>query len=149
MEVDTLHYLLLVASSRSNQAMMARTREYGLMPGQPKVLEYVAENEGRLQRDIARACATDRATITGVLGRMEEAGLVTRTPKEGDRRALEVRLTGAGWLEAEHVAHCGAEVDEIACAGMTAEERDELAALLGRVIKNFEAERDQERKGNG
>lgn len=148
MEADTIHHQLLVAFGRSNHAMLSRTREYGLMPGQPKVLEYVAENEGCLQRDIAQACAMDRATVTGVLGRMEEAGLVTRTPKEGDRRALEVRLTDAGWLEAEHVACCGAEVDEIACADMTPEERDELSALLARVIANFEAARDSEKKGN-
>lgn len=147
MEADTIHHQLLVAFGRSNHAMLSRTREYGLMPGQPKVLEYVAENEGCLQRDIAHACAMDRATVTGVLARMEEAGLVTRTPKAGDRRALEVRLTDAGWLEAEHVTCCGAEVDAIACAGMTPEEREELSSLLGRVIANFEAAGEHEERG--
>ncbi|MBM6774583.1 MarR family transcriptional regulator [Olsenella profusa] len=140
MEADTIHHLLLVTFGRSNHAMTSRTRRYGLMPGQPKVLEFVADNEGCLQRDIANACAMDRATVTGVLGRMEEAGLIERRPKEGDRRALEVRLTDAGWEAAEHVAICGAEVDEIACADMTADERDELARLLARVNENFEQE---------
>ena len=143
MEVDTIHHQLLVAFGRSNHAMISRTREFGLMPGQPKVLEYVAEREGCLQRDIARACAMDRATVTGVLGRMEEAGLVERRPKAGDRRALEVHLTDSGWAEAEHVACCGAEVDAVAHRGMTAEEREELSRLLARVIENFEeAERE-------
>lgn len=140
MEVDTIHHLLLVTFGRSNHAMTSRTRRYGLMPGQPKVLEFVADNEGCLQRDIATACAMDRATVTGVLGRMEEAGLIERRPKEGDRRALEVRLTDQGWKAAEHVAICGAEVDEIACAGMTAAEREELSRLLVRVNENFERE---------
>lgn len=143
MESDTLHHLLLSAFSHSNHAMMARTRSFGLMPGQPKILEYVADNEGCLQRDIARACVMDRATVTGVLGRMEEAGLIERRPKKGDRRALEVRLTDEGWAAAERVAVCGAEVDEMACAGMTAEERDELSRLLARVRDNFKrAERE-------
>lgn len=139
MEVDTIHHLLLVAFNRSNHAMVSRTRQYGLMPGQPKVLEHLAEHEGCLQRDIAHACAMDRATVTGVLGRMEEAGLIVRTPKEGDRRALEVRLTEAGWAAAEHVACCGAEVDAIACAGMDEREREELSRLLARMKENFEA----------
>ena len=121
MEVDTIHHQLLVAFGRSNHAMISRTREFGLMPGQPKVLEYVAEHEGR----------------------MEEAGLVERRPKAGDRRALEVHLTDSGWAEAEHVACCGAEVDAVAHRGMTAEEREELSRLLARVIENFEeAERE-------
>ena len=138
MELDTIHHQLLVAFSRSNRAMTSRTREFGLMPGQPKVLEYVADNEGCLQRDIAKACAMDRATVTGVLGRMEDAGLVERRPKAGDRRALEVWLTDAGWAAAEHVAVCGAEVDAVAHAGMTEDERETLSKLLARVIKNFE-----------
>ena len=137
MESDTIHHLLLVAFSRANHAMNARTRDHGLMPGQPKVLEYLAGNEGCLQRDIARACEMDRATATGVLGRMEGMGLIERRPKAGDRRALEVWLTPAGWEAAECVARYGAEVDEIACTGLTNEERDVLARLLVRVRDNF------------
>lgn len=138
MELDTIHHQLLVAFSRSNHAMTSRTREFGLMPGQPKVIEYVAQNDGCLQSDIARGCAMDRATVTGLLARMEEAGLVERVPKAGDRRALEVHLTDAGWAAAEHVARCGAQVDAIAHADMTASEREALSELLARVIENFE-----------
>ena len=125
MELDTIHHQLLLAFSRSNHAMTSRIRAFGLMPGQPKVLEFVAENEGCLQRDIARACAMDRATTTGLLARMEETGLVERRPKAGDRRALEVWLTDAGWAAAEHAAVCGAEVDAIAAW---------LASLPGEVV---------------
>ncbi len=140
MELDTIHHQLLMAQSHANRAMMARVRERGLLPGQPKVLEYVADNEGCLQRDIAEACMMDRATVTGVLARMEAAGLVERRAKQGDRRALEVRLTDAGWDAAEFVARCGAEVDGIAHAGMSAEERETLSRLLARVTESFERE---------
>lgn len=143
MELDTIHHQLLLAFSRSNHALTSRIRAFGLMPGQPKVLEFVAENEGCLQRDIARACAMDRATTTGLLARMEEAGLVERRPKAGDRRALEVWLTDAGWAAAERVAVCGAEVDAIAHADMSAEERETLSRLLARVIDNFAAEEEK------
>lgn len=144
MENDTIHHLLLIAFSRSNRAMTGLIRTFGLMPGQPKVLEFLADNEGCLQRDIAQACAMDRATVTGVLGRMEEAGLIERRPKKGDRRATEVRLTDAGWVAAEQVALCGADVDEVACEGMSPDEREELARLLARVAKNFEGARERD-----
>ena len=143
MELDTIHHQLLLAFSRSNHAMTSRIRAFGLMPGQPKVLEFVAENEGCLQRDIARACAMDRATTTGLLARMEETGLVERRPKAGDRRALEAWLTDAGWAAAEHVAVCGAEVDAIAHANMTLNERETLSRLLARVVDNFAAEEEK------
>ena len=140
METDALHHQLLLAFNHSNHAMVARTRAFGLLPGQPKVLEFVATHEGCLQRDIARACAMDRATVTGVLGRMEAAGLITRTPRKGDRRALEVRLTADGRAAAEQVVLSGAEVDNLACTGLSAAERQELSHLLARVIENFERE---------
>lgn len=143
MELDTIHHQLLLAFSRSNHAMTSRIRTFGLMPGQPKVLEFVTENEGCLQRDIARACAMDRATTTGLLARMEEAGLVERRPKADGRRALEVWLTDAGWTAAERVAVCGAEVDAIAHANMTPNERETLSRLLARVIDNFAAEEEK------
>lgn len=134
---ETIHHLLLTAFSYSNHAMTSRTRAYGLLPGQPKVLEFVAEHEGCLQRDIADACVMDRATVTGVLSRMETAGLVLRTPKANDRRALEVRLTDEGWAAAERVALFGSEVDEMACSDMTPEEREEFARLLSRAVASF------------
>lgn len=137
MEVDAIHHLLLLAFTRSNHAMHTRTREFGLTPGQPKVLEFVADHDGCLQRDIARSCEMDRATATGILSRMEELELIERVPKAGDRRALEVHLTDKGWQAADIVARCGAEVDEIACAGMTRDERDEFSRLLARVAENF------------
>ena len=131
MQLDTIHHQLLVAFGKSHRAMVTRTRGFGLLPGHPKVLEYVAGAEGCLQRDIAEACAMDRATVTGLLTRMESLGLVERRPKVGDRRALEIWLTDA---------RCGAEVDEIAHTGMSEEEREELSRLLERVIGNFERE---------
>lgn len=146
MELDTIHHQLLIAFSHANHAMTSRIRAFGLLPGQPKVLEFVADNEGCLQRDIARACAMDRATTTGLLVRMEETGLIERRPKADDRRALEVWLTDAGWAAAEHVAICGAEVDAIAHANMTPDECETLSKLLALVIDNFVAEEEKMHK---
>ena len=71
------------------------------------------------------------------------AGLVERRPKADGRRALEVWLTDAGWAAAERVAVCGAEVDAIAHANMTPNERETLSRLLARVIDNFAAEEEK------
>ena len=90
---DTIHHLLLVAFGCSNHAMVSRTRGFGLMPGQPKVLEFVAKNEGCLQRDIARACAMDRATVTGVLARME--GGIRGRETGGRSRCASLMMVGS------------------------------------------------------
>ena len=137
--IAPLNQQLLVAFSHSNRAMQARTRSRGLMPGQPKVLEHLVAHDGCTQRDIARACVMDKSTVTSVLSRMEEAGLVERLPKPGDKRAAAVFLTTQGRAAAQSVLSCRDEANAIGWQGFTPDERTCLSALLARVIENFSA----------
>ena len=141
-EPAPLNQQLLVAFAHSNRAMQSRTRARGLMPGQPKVLEHLADHNGCTQRDIARACVMDKSTVTSVLTRMEEAGLVVRMPKPGDKRAAAVFLTERGRAATAQVLELRGEVNAIGWAGLTEAERAQLADLLSRVIENFSAAED-------
>lgn len=142
---EPIHHQLLVAFSHSNRAMLNRLRPTGLKPGQPKVLEYVVFNEGCTQRDIACACVMDKSTVTSVLSRMEEDGLVERRAKAGDRRVVAVFLTEAGRASASEVLACRNVVDEVAWRGLSTAERRQLSQLLGRVIDNLAADEKKER----
>lgn len=139
-EIEPIHHQLLVAFSHSNRAMHARTRRTGLKPGQPKVLEHLAFHEGCTQQEIARACVMDKSTVTSVVTRMEEEGLVERAPQLGDRRVVNVFLTREGRDAAARVLDCRAEVDRIAWRGFSDEERCMLSSLLNRVVCNLESE---------
>ncbi len=132
-----IHHQLLVAFSHSNRAMQARTRTVGLKPGQPKVLEQLLRRDGCNQRAIAEGCVMDKSTVTSVLARMEEAGLIEREVDPGDRRGMTVALTARGRDAAERVCSFGAEVDRICLDGFTDEEAAQLSRLLGRVIDNL------------
>lgn len=138
-DIEPIHHQLLVAFSHSNRAMHTRTRRTGLKPGQPKVLEHLAFHEGCTQQDIARACVMDKSTVTSVVTRMEEEGLIERTPQLNDRRVVNVYLTRVGRDAAARVLDCRSEVDRIAWTGFTDAERVQLCRLLDRVIVNLEA----------
>ena len=73
-----LHYMLLVAFNRSNKVITRQILEKGLMPGQPKILEFLLENDGCTQKEIGKGCVLDKSTVTSLLSRMEENGLVSR-----------------------------------------------------------------------
>lgn len=57
--------------------------------------------------EIARALTLDSSSVTGLLGRLESAGLITREISRTDRRRVQVSLTARsreiigelGWLE--------------------------------------------------
>lgn len=143
-DIEPIHHQLLVAFSHSNRAMLARTRLTGLKPGQPKVLEHVVAHEGCTQQDIARACVMDKSTVTSVVTRMEEEGLVERRANADDRRVQAVYLTERGRIAAARALSCMDDVDAIAWRGFTDDERAQLSHLLDRVVNNLVAQEAEE-----
>ena len=131
--MTSLHYLLMRSHSLLNRRILEEAAELGLSPGQPKVLEYLRLHGTQNQRSIADYCRIEPATVGSILTRMEEAGLVERRQKPGDRRALYVSLTAAGESAAEAVAHLFDRADRQASSLLTQAETEHLTALLEKV----------------
>ena len=129
----SLHYLLMRSHSLLNRRILEEAAELGLSPGQPKVLEYLRLHGTQNQRSIADYCRIEPATVGSILTRMEEAGLVERRQKPGDRRALYVSLTAAGESAAEAVAQLFDRADRQASSLLTQAETEHLTALLEKV----------------
>ena len=131
--MPSLHYLLMRAHSMLNRRILEGAAELGLSPGQPKILEYLRLRGTQNQRSIAAHCQIEPATAGSILLRMEEAGLVERRQRPGDRRALYVSLTPAGAAAAEALAAVFDRADTQATAPLTEQERIQLAALLEKI----------------
>lgn len=71
-------------------------RPSGLHHGQGRVLCAIARNGELSQVQIARGLHLERATVTNMIQRMEQSGLIKRTPDAQDQRVMKVRLTAAG-----------------------------------------------------
>lgn len=131
--MTSLRYLLMRSHSLLNRRILEEAAELGLSPGQPKVLEYLRLHGTQNQRSIADYCRIEPATVGSILTRMEEAGLVERRQKPGDRRALYVSLTAAGESAAEAVAQLFDRADRQASSLLTQAETEHLTALLEKV----------------
>ena len=81
----------------------------------------------------------DKSSVTSVVARMEDEGLVERRAKPADKRVVAVYLTQKEREAAARVLDFRAEVDAIAWQGLDAREREELSSLLDRVIENLQA----------
>lgn len=129
----SLHYLLMLSHSLLNHRIMDEASNLGLSPGQPKVLEYLRLHGTQNQRSIAGYCRIEPATVGSILARMEEAGLVKRRQKSGDRRALYVSLTPAGTAAADAMAAIFDRADTQAASLLTSAEKVQLTELLEKV----------------
>ena len=135
---DEVHFLLMRAFNSSNRAVVERTGAMGLLPGQPKVLEYLSEHDGSRATDICAGCVLDKSTMTSLLSRMETAGLIERRRSETDGRASMVWLTAHGAEIARLMRESIAGVDDAAMEALGKEDYRRLAALLRRATVAFD-----------
>ena len=69
---------------------------FDLTPVQYAALAAIKTNPGIDQVTLAGLIAYDRTTITGVVDRLVQKGLLVRNPSSRDRRARELQITDAG-----------------------------------------------------
>jgi DNA-binding MarR family transcriptional regulator len=82
----------------STQLFLQRAKEAGfdLTPVQFAAMEAICTHPDSEQAQIAALIAYDRATIGGVIDRLEQKGYVNRVVSQRDRRSKEVRLSEDG-----------------------------------------------------
>ena len=138
MSQSNLHYLLMLGFNRSNHAITSQTGKWELLPGQPKILEFLLKHNGCTQKEIGRGCALDKSTVTSLLSRMEAKGLLTRCPAEEDRRHIQVFLTESGTHWATRTVEICAQVDEKATEGLTPEELQNFLTTFQKILDNLQ-----------
>lgn len=144
----TLHHLLLSATATLNRNLFRKLSGTGLTSGQPKVLDFLSLHNGCEQKDIASACEIESSTVTSLLSRMEESGLVERKTRNGNRRSLSVSLTEKGGTLQETVAEAFTELESQAFQGFSELERTEFLEKLLLVYRNLSAAPDSHTNGN-
>ncbi|PKM77222.1 MAG: MarR family transcriptional regulator [Firmicutes bacterium HGW-Firmicutes-15] len=91
-----LNFVLTKAQHNVHQLFKAELAPYGVTPGQYAVLRCLWDENGLTARKLADRLYLDGSTITGILDRMEQRGLVEKLVDPKDRRALQVMLTETG-----------------------------------------------------
>lgn len=137
MNLNDLHYLLLLGFNYSNKAIVSQTSRQGLMPGQPKILEFLLEHEGCTQKEIGEACVLDKSTVTSLLSRMLLLGQVEKIPEKEDRRISRIFLTDQGRSQARQVADICSSVDASAWIHVSPEDREHFIQTFQKVLSNL------------
>lgn len=96
--LDMAGHLIRRLHQLSTQVFVQRTQAAGfdLTPVQFAALDVIGHHPGTDQASVAEMIAYDRATIGGVIERLEQKGWVARIVSERDRRARELSLTPEG-----------------------------------------------------
>jgi len=90
---DCLCFLVGKVARKMSRITRERLIQYGLTPTQFFLLTALYEEDGILISALAQKVALDRATLTGLLDRLDRDGLTERRADPEDRRAIMIHLT--------------------------------------------------------
>jgi MarR family transcriptional regulator for hemolysin len=100
------------------------------------VLTHLQGEDWRTQQQLAQALHIEGPTLTRHVDGLEKDGLVVRRRDPNDRRAVSVELTDAGLAKHAELLQAVIAFNRRLTAGLSAEEVDELRALLERLEQN-------------
>lgn len=144
--MESLHYLLLKSNALFHKRIVSEMGRIGLTPGQPKVLEYLRLYGEADQKTIAAYCEIEPATVGSILLRMEDAGLILRRQKAGNRRSLYVSLTDKGRQAAGQVEETFTRFEEEATRGLSPQEVETLRELLSKLYSSLQTYTKKEKE---
>jgi DNA-binding MarR family transcriptional regulator len=93
---NQLCFTLYATSMAINRTYKPMLDEMGITYPQYLVLNTLGEADGMSVGTIAHRLALESSTVTPLVKRMEQAGLVTRQRSQIDERQVQVDLTAAG-----------------------------------------------------
>jgi MarR family transcriptional regulator, organic hydroperoxide resistance regulator len=111
---------------------------WGLTPFHWVVLCCLWSEDGLATSAIGEKLQQVGGTLTGVLDRMEERGLIRRDRDRQDRRMVRIWLTDIGKELETILPPVALEFNERVMNGFSAEEQLQLSQLLNRAIANLD-----------
>lgn len=105
---------------------------YDITPQRFSSLVIISANPGISQTRLAEVMGIARSGVVSIIDNFEQTGLLERQDA-GDRRAYNLHLTKEGQRQLEKYKQAVKEHDDRVSQQLTAKEREQLRALLGKL----------------
>jgi DNA-binding MarR family transcriptional regulator len=110
---------------------------YAVTPPQWGALSLLIEQDGLTIGAISQKRGVDPATITGIIKRLEQSGLVERRHDLEDRRQVKVYLTDEGRDIMRYLPDAVIAFNEIMMKGFSEDQRHDMIAKLQQIVVNL------------
>jgi DNA-binding MarR family transcriptional regulator len=113
--------------------MTQRLATLGVRTAEHEVLANLLREPGMSQQALAARCFSAKSHISGLVGQLEERGLVRRDADPADARAKRLSLTRAGEALAQRTGAVQAEVVKLMAQALPAREMALVERAMNRV----------------
>lgn len=139
---ESLHYLIMANQMLVQKALLEKLKGTGLTIGQPKILDYLNEHDGSNQKEIAKACFLEAGSLTAILNKMEEKGLIERRMLNGNRRSYHIFLTEEGKQKQKSVNKAFDEIEKCALYGISEKDFEQGMIIFKKIYLNLQERND-------
>jgi DNA-binding MarR family transcriptional regulator len=134
--VETVIYL----QTEARRIAREQSARVGISPTQLNVLQLLDEIGELSLSELSRKIAAQNSTVTGIVDRMVQAGLVEREQSDTDRRVWRIRMTEKGAAIARRAPVAPWAVLHRALDKLDAREKQTLVQILSKLAAFVAAE---------
>ena len=145
---ESLHYLLMANHFMIQKALVTSVKDTGLTSGQPKVLDYLKNHNGAVQKDIAAGCHIEPASLTAILNGLETKVLIERRLCPDNHRFYNVYLTETGRLYVGRLENEFDTIESYALQNFSEADKEQLIEYLSRIYNTMLNYKGKEDKSN-
>ena len=135
---DSVGFLIAATRTRIFRAIDVELGKLGFTAAQWPILRAVADGETPIAADLCRKLNYDTGSMTRMLNRLEEKGVIVREPGTDDRRVVRLRMTPAGRKLYPRLRDATIHVLNHLVAGLTDAEVRQSHELLARMHSNMD-----------
>lgn len=137
--MESLAYQIAETSLAIRRAFDRRAARLGVTGAQWKVLLRLSRTPGLRQVELADMMDVEPITLSRIVDRLEQSGLVERCPDPADRRVWRLRLTAKAQPLVEELRAIGDDMLEQAFEGLSEALKTQLSQTLATVRANLAA----------
>jgi MarR family transcriptional regulator for hemolysin len=130
-------YLISDSGRLLRREFGCRVRSLGVTSPQARLLMIVSHAEGERQKFYAERLDVEPISLSRLVDRLNNAGLIERRPDASDRRAWRMYLTAKGRHLVTSIEICLDTLEQDMLRNIDAGDRDSLDRILGAIRDNL------------
>lgn len=134
---DSIGFLINDTARLFRRTFDGNIRELGMTSLQWRAVARLNLEPGMRQSELADLLEVEPITLSRMIDRLAESGMVCRKPDPNDRRAWNLYLSDKAQPLMEQLQQEADHVQELALTGLDKQERAQLAQLVERVRTNL------------
>lgn len=135
---DCINFILTHAQNAVFTYFKRELHHLDVTPIQYASLKCLWEEDGQMPSQLAETLHLDSSTVTGILSRLQDKGLIIRSFNTGDRRKVIVHLTDEGRALEKPVSEIIERLNHKLTDGISEADMEVFHRVIGTITENAE-----------